>query len=126
MSSLNKVMLLGRLGKDPEIRKTQWGKTTCSFSLATSSKFGENEQTEWHRVIFWEKQAEIAAQYLKKASKVLVEGRIQSREYEKDGVKHKIYEIIGNTITFIDSKPKEATSESSAHGLEENLEDIPF
>ncbi|MGZ7033042.1 MAG: single-stranded DNA-binding protein, partial [Thermoanaerobaculia bacterium] len=92
---INKVILVGRLGKDPEIRSTPSGTSVARFSLATDEKFtdrnGEKqERTEWHNIVAWGKLAEICGQYLKKGKLVYVEGRIQSREYEgRDGIKRK-------------------------------------
>ena len=92
MASLNKVMLIGNLGRDPEVRYTAAGQAVASFNLATSEKFknksGEwEERTEWHKITLWARLAEIAGEYLTKGSTVYIEGRLQTREYEKDGVK---------------------------------------
>ena len=85
--SVNKAILVGRLGKDPETRFTGSGQAVCNFSLATDSSFkdrsGERQKrTEWHRIVVWGKLAEICQQYLKKGMQVYIEGRIQSREWE--------------------------------------------
>lgn len=103
--NLNKVIIVGRIGRDPEMKATPSGATVTSFSLATSKnwkdKNGEKqEQTEWHNVVFWNKPAEIIAQYVKKGDLLLVEGRIQTRTYEKDGVKMYRTEIIGEQFQF--------------------------
>ncbi len=91
MSSLNKVLLIGRLGRDPELRYTRNQTPFAKFSLATSEQFtveGERrEKTEWHQLVVWGKQAEIANRYLKKGKQVYVEGRIEYRDYEQDGQK---------------------------------------
>ncbi|MGY8992508.1 MAG: single-stranded DNA-binding protein, partial [Rhodospirillales bacterium] len=92
--SVNKVILVGNLGRDPEVRMTQAGNKIVNFSLATSERWrdknsGEQrEKTEWHRVVlFDERLAEVAEKYMKKGSKVYLEGQIQTRDYEKDGQK---------------------------------------
>lgn len=101
MSSLNKVMLIGNLGRDPEVRRTNSGDAVVSFSLATSESWrdkatGERrEKTEWHNVvIFNEGIAKVAEQYLKKGSKVYIEGQLQTRKWEKDGVERYTTEIV--------------------------------
>ncbi|MCO4771093.1 MAG: single-stranded DNA-binding protein [Deltaproteobacteria bacterium] len=107
--SVNKATILGNLGRDPEVRYTQSGKAVCELRIATSERWGgrENpqEKTEWHRVVFWEKQAELCGRFLSKGSKVYVEGRIQTREYtDKDGNRRWSTEIIGREIVFLDSR----------------------
>lgn len=109
MPSLNKVLLIGHLGKDPEVRYTGGGKAVANFSLATTESFkdssGERQkQTEWHHIVVWGKQAEIAQQYLKKGGLVFVEGRIQSREWEKDGQKRTAAEIIASNFRMLGEK----------------------
>ncbi len=113
MSSLNKVMLIGNLGKDPEMRTTSSGKAVTNFTMATQNGFGENATPEWHTVTLWEKKAEAAAKYLKKGSKVYVEGRIQTRKYEdKEGVTKYATEIQAYDFQFLDSKAKDAVGEA--------------
>lgn len=107
MSSLNKVILIGRVGKDPEIRYTADGKSVASFSLATSEKRKDkdNEKTEWHNIIAWARLAEIVGEYVKKGSLLYCEGRIESHEYTgKDGNKKKQYNIIINAMQMLGSK----------------------
>lgn len=104
---LNQVNLIGRLGSTPELRKTQSGKSVCSFSLATTDGYGESQRTEWHRVVAWEKAAEFLAQYADSGRLVSIVGRLQTREYERDGQKHKVTEIIANSVQLLDSKPKQ-------------------
>jgi len=109
MASLNKVMLIGNLGKDPEVRYTASGQAVASFNLATSEKFknknGEfEERTEWHRVTLWARLAEIAGEYLSKGKTVYIEGRLQTREYEKDGIKRYTTEIVGEKMQMLSPK----------------------
>ncbi len=106
---LNKVMLTGRLGKDVELRVTPNGRSVATFSVASSRniKDGDNwkEQTEWFRVVAWEKLAETCSTYLHKGSHVFIEGRLQTREYQdKDGVKKYSTEVIATDMTMLDSK----------------------
>ena len=108
--SVNKVILVGRLGKDPETRYTGAGQAVCNFSLATDESFkdrnGERQKrTEWHKIVVWGKQAEIAQQYLKKGAQIYLEGRIQSREWtDKEGQKRTSYEIVATDFRFLGSK----------------------
>ena len=108
--SLNKVLLIGRLGQAPIVRYMPNGDAVCNFSLATSEKFTDKsgnkaEKTEWHNIVIYRKLAEIAGQYLKKGSQVYLEGRIQSRKYtDKNGVERTAYEIVCDEMKMLDSK----------------------
>ena len=110
MASLNKVMIIGNLGRDPELRFTGGGDPVCNFSVATTEswrdKSGEKqERTTWHRVTVWGKQAEPCAEHLKKGRPVYVEGRIQQREYEdRDGNKKQTTEIVAERVQFLGSR----------------------
>jgi single-strand DNA-binding protein len=112
--SVNKVILVGRLGKDPETRYTGGGQPVCNFSLATDETFkdrsGERQKrTEWHKIVVWGKQAEIAQQYLKKGSQIYLEGRIQSREWQdKEGQKRTSYEIVATNFRMLGSRSDSA------------------
>lgn len=107
MGSLNRVQLIGNLGRDPELRYTPDGTPVCNFTLATteqwSTKAGEKqEKTEWHRISLWGKIAEISAQYLKKGRQVYIEGSIRSREYtDKEGQKKTSVEIRGDRMVML-------------------------
>ena len=108
--SLNKVILIGRLGRDPETRYMPNGDAVCNFSVSTSESWKDQsgqkkERTEWHNITMYRKLAEIAAQYLKKGSQVYIEGRIQSRKYTgKDGIERTAFEIIASEMKMLDSK----------------------
>lgn len=109
MSGLNKVMLIGRLGRDPEIRYSSNNTPICNFSLATSDRIRKGdtfeEKTEWHRIVVFGNQAENASKFLKKGSLVFVDGKIQSRNYQdKDGNERTVVEIIANSLNFLDPK----------------------
>ena len=105
--SLNKVILIGRLGRDPEVRHMSNGEAVCNFSIATSETWNDQsgqkqERTEWHNITLYRRIAEVAGQYLKKGSLVYIEGRIQSRKYTgKDGIERTAYEIIGNEMKML-------------------------
>ena len=110
MASLNKVMLIGNLGKDPEVRYTTSGTAVASFSLATSERFknknGEwEEKTEWHNVTLWARLAEIAGEYLAKGKTVYIEGRLQTRKWQdRDGKDRYTTEIVGEKMQMLSGK----------------------
>lgn len=106
--SVNKAILIGNLGNDPELRSTPSGTTVCNFSLATSENYKGESKTEWHRCVAFNKTAEIINQYLTKGSKIYVEGKIQTSSYEKDGVKRYSTEIIVNQMQFLDSRVQDS------------------
>lgn len=107
MSSVNRAIIVGHLGADPEIRYTQGGQAVCSMRVATSESWNDKdgnrqERTEWHQITVWGKSAEHCAQYLTKGRQVYVEGRLQSREYDdKEGVKRKVWEIQADRVNFL-------------------------
>jgi single-strand DNA-binding protein len=106
--SLNKAMLIGNLGKDPELRYTTSGVAVTSFSIATSESWKDQdgnlqERTEWHNIVAWRKLAEICGEWLKKGKRVYIEGRIQTRSYDdKNGVKKYITEIVADDMIMLD------------------------
>lgn len=109
MAGINKAIIIGNLGNDPELRETQGGSAVCNLRIATTRSYtkggqgGERvEETEWHSVVVFGRQAESAAQYLTKGRQVYVEGRLQTREYDdKDGVKRRSTEIVAETVQFL-------------------------
>jgi len=108
MAGVNKVILIGNLGRDPELRYTPGGQPVANFSIATSESWnkkdgsGREERTEWHRIVAWGRTAELCAQYLAKGRTVYIEGRLQTREWEnKEGQKQRTTEVIANTVQFI-------------------------
>jgi single-strand DNA-binding protein len=108
MGSVNKVILLGNLGQDPDLRMTQGGQQVCTLNIATSESWVKDgkreEKTEWHRVVLWARQAELAGKYLKKGRRVFIEGRLQTRSWDdKDGNKRYTTEIVGTQLVFVDS-----------------------
>jgi single-strand DNA-binding protein len=114
--SVNKVILVGRLGRDPETRYTGGGQAVSNFSMATDESYkdknGERQKrTEWHKIVVWGKQAEIAQQYLKKGSLIFIEGRIQSREWQdKEGQKRTSFEIVANNFRMLGGRAEGAAA----------------
>jgi single-strand DNA-binding protein len=114
--SVNKVILVGRLGRDPETRYTGGGQAVANFSVATDESYkdknGERQKrTEWHRITAWGKLAEICQQYLKKGTMVYIEGRIQSREWQdKEGQKRTSFDIVANTMKMLSSRAEGAAA----------------
>lgn len=115
---LNKVMIIGRLTRDPEVRTTPQGVTICSFSVATNFIWTDQQgqrqkKVEYHNIVTWRKLAEICSQYLKKASKVYIEGRLQTREWQgQDGVKRQRTEIIADNMIMLDSSSAGSSASS--------------
>jgi single-strand DNA-binding protein len=118
--SVNKVILVGRLGRDPETRFTGGGQAVANFSVATDESYkdksGERQKrTEWHKIVVWGKQAEIAQQYLKKGSLIFIEGRIQSREWQdKEGQKRTSFEIVATNFRMLGGKSDGAAAGAGA------------
>ncbi len=114
--SVNKVILVGRLGRDPETRYTGGGQAVANFSVATDESYkdknGERQKrTEWHKIVVWGKQAEIAQQYLKKGSLIFIEGRIQSREWQdKEGQKRTSFEIVAGNFRMLGGRAEGAAA----------------
>jgi len=114
--SVNKVILVGRLGRDPETRYTGGGQAVANFSMATDESYkdknGERQKrTEWHKIVVWGKQAEIAQQYLKKGSLLYLEGRIQSREWQdKEGQKRTSFEIVASNFRMLGGRAEGAAA----------------
>ncbi len=101
---MNKVILVGRLTRDPEVRYTQTGKAVASFSIAVDSGFGENKRADFIPIVVWDKLAEVCGNNLTKGRRILVEGRLQIRDYEKDGQKRRAAEGMAQNIEFLDTK----------------------
>lgn len=118
MSGVNKVILVGRLGKDPEVKTLENGKKVANFSIATSESYKEKstgerkEVTEWHNIVLWEGLAEVAQKYIKKGDMLYVEGKLKTRSFEKDGVTHYKTDVVGETITMLGGK-KEASNQEA-------------
>ena len=115
--SVNKVILIGNLGKDPEVKYTPQGTPVAKFSLATNERFKDKDgnwqdRTEWHNIVLWQRLAEIAGEYLKKGSKVYIEGRIQTHSWDdkQSGQKKYMTEIVGNDLVLLSGRGEGAGS----------------
>lgn len=147
MSGVNKVILVGRLGKDPEVRNLENGATVANFTMATSESYkdkttGEKKEvTEWHNIVLWRGLAEIAAKYLHKGDMIYVEGKLRTRSWEKEGVTRYTTEIVGDNMTMLSTKregsgnqeyrpsaaPQQNTSnEEFKPATESGTDDLPF
>ncbi|NCN26152.1 single-stranded DNA-binding protein [bacterium] len=129
MAGVNKVILVGNLGKDPEVRHTPQGMAVGNFPIATSESWNDKsgqkqERTEWHRIVVWGKLAELCQRYLSKGRKAYVEGRLQTRAWDdKDGNKRYTTEIVATTVQFLDSAAGAGAERSSGGG---GMGDDPF
>ncbi len=135
--SLNKVILIGNLGKDPEVSYTPSGIAVAKFSMATSEKWKDaegnfQERTEWHNIVAWRKLAEICGQYLKKGSKAYIEGKLQTRSWDdkNTGVKKYMTEIVADNLIMLDSRGQgaEVSAGTTPVGQEDGASDsdLPF
>lgn len=122
---MNKAILIGNVGKEPEIRKTQSGISVANFSLATSKKIKGEDKTEWHRIVAWDKLAEIIEKYVHKGDKLMIEGEIETRDYEKDGQKFYTTEIRAWNMEMLGGKAEGNQSAGSNQKVDiANLDDI--
>lgn len=143
MAGINKVILIGNLGRDPEIYTFDNGVKKASFSVATTESYKDKEgnkvdQTEWHNIVLWRGLAEVAEKYLNKGKQVYIEGRLRTRSYEVDGIKKYVTEILGDNMTMLGGRrdsgeiPPEVASQEpttqSATDAESNtpVDDLPF
>jgi single-strand DNA-binding protein len=140
MAGVNKVILVGNLGKDPEIRHLENGRAVTNFSLATSEIYKNKEgervtNTEWHNIVLWTPLAEVAEKYLKKGSQVYLEGKLTNRSYDdKEGVKRYICEVVVRDMTLLgkpqgDSGSDQTSGEQSTSQIADantDLDDLPF
>lgn len=149
MSGVNKVILIGRLGKDPEVRTLENGAMVANFTMATTEVYrdrvsGERkETTEWHNIVLWRQLAETASKYLHKGDQCYIEGKLRTRSWEKEGVTRYTTEIVGDSLTLLGSRrdgggapqtsgqpgqsqDKPETQESSAPPASGGSDDLPF
>lgn len=148
MAGVNKVILVGRLGKDPEVRNLENGATVANFSVATSETYKDKttgdkkEITEWHNIVLWRSLAEIAAKYLHKGDMVYIEGKLRTRSWEKDNVTRYTTEVVGDNMTMLSTKreggsgggnAESRTSSAPQHSPSEDFgsksdstDDLPF
>ena len=131
MAGVNKVMLIGNLGKDPEVRYLDSGVAVANFSLATTESYKNKDgervsQTEWHNIVLWRGLAEVAEKWLKKGSSVYIEGRIRTRKWEdKEGNARYSTEILGDNMTMLGGKPASETSPVISEESD-SKDDLPF
>ena len=140
MSGINKVILVGHLGKDPEVRHLEGGVAVASFPLATSETFNKDgrkvEQTEWHNIVMWRGLADVAAKFLQKGKLVYIEGKLRTRSFEdKEGVKKYTTEVVAENFTMLgrktdfenESTPRQILKTSDTDGYRNNdADDLPF
>ncbi|MFD0795195.1 single-stranded DNA-binding protein [Mucilaginibacter litoreus] len=141
MSGINKVILVGHLGKDPEVRHLEGGVAVASFPLATSETFNKDgrkvEQTEWHNIVMWRGLADVAAKYLQKGKLVYIEGKLRTRSFEdKEGIKKYTTEIVAENFTMLGRKAdfepenvsqgRQLNRNGDAEGYRSDADDLPF
>lgn len=134
MSSVNKVILVGHLGNNPELRYTPNGKPVCTLSLATNRSYldkenNRHEQTNWHKVVAWGRQGEVCNEHLIKGQQIYVEGRIENRSYtDKEGIQRWKSEVVSNSVIFLGKKDCSggSFSESGSRGGESGVESPPM
>ena len=143
MSGVNKVILVGRLGKDPEVRNLENGASVANFTIATSESYkgkttgDKKEITEWHNIVLWRGLAEIAAKYLHKGDMVYIEGKLRTRSWEKEGVTRYTTEIVGDNMTMLSTQRssggnpsgtdrQSAPSYSNSEVPGNSTDDLPF
>jgi single-strand DNA-binding protein len=141
MKSVNKVILVGNLGKDPEVKHVTNGTPIARLTVATNERFKDKDgqwqdRAEWHNVVLWARLAEIAGEYLKKGNKVYIEGRLETRSWDKDGEKRYTTSIVASELVLLGGRePSEGTNEKpetreavapNAHGVPITDDDLPF
>lgn len=139
MASVNKVILIGNLGQDPEKRVTGSGQTVCTFSIATTDRWSDKggqaqERTEWHRIVVWGPQAENCAQYLAKGRQAYIEGRLQTRQWDdKEGHKRTTTEVVAQRVQFLGgpksgdtATPRSAAADTNPGFEQAGSDDVPF
>ncbi len=133
MAGINKVILIGRLGNDPELRYTADGTAVINFRIATSDEWTDKatnekrERTEWHRIVAWRKLGEICGKYLSKGRQVYIEGKLQTRSWEKDGIIRFSTEIVASDVQFLGSRQKSnPIPKTQTSDVVEQNDDIPF
>lgn len=134
MAGVNKVILVGNLGKDPEVRHLEGGASVANFTLATTETYKDKtgnrqEQTEWHNIVVWRGLADVAEKYLKKGMTIYIEGKLRSRSWDdKEGNKRYTTEIVGDTFTILSKKENSQQSQGNEGNisLPKSGDDLPF
>lgn len=122
--SLNKVFLIGHVGRDPEVRTTQNGTKVANTSIATNWGKDGSERTDWHRIVFWSRLAELAGEYMKKGDRAYIEGRIVYDSYEKDGVTIPTVEVHASEMILL--SPKSGGAGAGSDAAPDDMDDTPF
>ena len=130
MAGVNKVILVGNLGKDPEVRHLENGATVANFPIATTESYKDRngnrqEQTEWHNVVLWRGLAEVAEKYVKKGDMIYVEGKLRTRSWEKDGVTRYTTEVVGDNMTMLGGGNSGGGQPSVASEPQMSQQDVP-
>jgi single-strand DNA-binding protein len=130
MSNVNKLIMTGNLGGDPALKKVG-EQSVCEFSLATNDRWhdkdgNKREHVEWTPVVVWGKRGEVCAKYLKKGREVYVEGRKKTREWEKDGVRHRVAELIASDVQFLGARPADEGDDSDHSDRSDNSDNSSF
>ena len=125
---MNKCILIGHLGADPEVRYSADGLAIANFSVATNEGSGEKKRTEWHRCVAFKRSAELISEHLRKGSSIALEGRIQTRSYEKDGIKRYTTEIVVDRFEFVGSKNDNGSNTQSfrQESVTSDFDKVPF
>jgi single-strand DNA-binding protein len=132
MSGVNKVILLGRIGQNPEVKHLESGATVANFSIATSEKYTDKssgevvETTTWHNLVAWKGLAEVVEKYVKKGDMIYVEGKLQTRTWEKDGEKKYATDILVSNLQMLSSKTDSGSIAKVAEGAVTEPTDLPF
>lgn len=131
MAGVNKAIIIGNLGADPEMRYSTGGVAICSFRVATSEKWkgkdgNTNERTEWHSITAFDKLGEACGTYLKKGSKCFIEGKLQTDKYEKDGQTHYSTKIIAASVQFLDGRKDGGETSNATGGAASGADDVPW
>jgi single-strand DNA-binding protein len=132
MAGINKVILIGNLGSDPEVRYTPDGTAVANFNIATSDEWTDKDsgerkkRTEWHRIVAWRKLGEICGEYLSKGKQVYVEGKLQTRSWEKDGVTRYTTEVIASDVQFLGGRNAGDTYKSSEPARSQGYDESPL
>ncbi|MBI5326588.1 MAG: single-stranded DNA-binding protein [Ignavibacteriae bacterium] len=129
--SLNRVTLIGNLGADPELRSTPQGTPVCTVNIATTERYKDKsgewkDSTEWHKVVFWDRLADNVSKYLKKGSKVYVEGKLKYRQYEKDGITRYMTEIYAQSMVMMTKEGDGASSQRSTAAEPDSFDESAF
>lgn len=132
MAGVNKVILVGNLGKDPEVRHLEGGASVANFPVATTESYKDKsgnrtEQTEWHNIVVWRGLADVAEKYLKKGMTIYLEGKIRTRSWDdKEGIKRYTTEIVADTFTILSKKENSQSPEDHGTSLPKTGDDLPF